>query len=99
MAFSIDDTKILPSPILPVLADSSIHSTAESTNSSSTTISILTLGKNSTEIQNILLDNLGVATVAGTSFGEYGEGYIRLSCANSDTSIEEAISRIKDFFN
>ena len=28
MAFSIDDTKILPSPILPVLADSSIHSTA-----------------------------------------------------------------------
>ena len=56
-------------------------------------------GKNSTEIQNILLDNWGVATVAGTSFGEYGEGYIRLSCANSDTAIEEAVSRIKGFFN
>jgi aspartate/methionine/tyrosine aminotransferase len=56
-------------------------------------------GKNSTEIQNILLDNLGVATVAGTSFGEYGEGYIRLSCANSDSAIEEAIIRIKGFFN
>ena len=55
-------------------------------------------GKNSTEIQNILLDNLGVATVAGTSFGKYGEGYVRLSCANSDSAIEEAISRIKDFF-
>ena len=55
-------------------------------------------GKKSTEIQNILLDNLGVATVAGTSFGEYGEGYIRLSCANSDSAIEEAISRIKGFF-
>ena len=52
-----------------------------------------------TEIQNILLDNLGVATVAGTSFGEYGEGYIRLSCANSDSAIEEAITRIKSFFN
>ena len=56
-------------------------------------------GKNSTEIQNILLDNLGVATVAGTSFGEYGEGYIRLSCANSDSAIEKAIIRIKGFFN
>tara|TARA_B100000524_G_scaffold296801_1_gene171273 strand:+ start:172 stop:1347 length:1176 start_codon:yes stop_codon:yes gene_type:complete len=55
--------------------------------------------KNSTAIQNLLLDNLGVATVAGTSFGEYGEGYVRLSCANSDSAIEEAISRIKEFFN
>ena len=32
-------------------------------------------GKNSTEVQNFLLENLGVATVAGTSFGKYGEGY------------------------
>jgi len=56
-------------------------------------------GKNSAEIQNILLDELGVATVAGTSFGKYGEGYIRLSCANSEYSIEEAISRIKEYFN
>ncbi len=56
-------------------------------------------GKNSTEIQNFLLDNLGVATVAGTSFGEFGEGYVRLSCANSDFAIEEAISRIKEYFN
>ena len=55
--------------------------------------------KKSLEIQNILLDNLGVATVAGTSFGEYGEGFIRLSCANSDSAIEDALSRIKDFFN
>ena len=51
--------------------------------------------KSSTEIQNLLLDQAGVATVAGTSFGEYGEGFIRLSCASSDESIEEAISRIK----
>ena len=56
-------------------------------------------GKNSYEIQNILLDQLGVATVAGTSFGKYGEGYLRLSCANSDTAIDEALSRIKNFFN
>ena len=55
--------------------------------------------KNSTKIQNLLLDNLGIATVAGTSFGKYGENYVRLSCANSDAAIEEAILRMKDFFN
>jgi len=54
--------------------------------------------KSSTVIQNLLLDAIGVATVAGTSFGKYGEGFIRLSCANSDASIEEAIDRIKSIF-
>ena len=48
---------------------------------------------------NWLLSNFSNFWVAGTSFGKYGEGYIRLSCANSDTAIEEAISRIKNFFN
>jgi len=51
--------------------------------------------KNATEIQNILLDKIGVATVAGTSFGKFGEGYIRLSCAHSEEAIEEAILRMK----
>ena len=54
--------------------------------------------KSSTAIQNLLLDKIGVATVAGTSFGKYGEGFIRLSCANSDAAIEEAIDRIKSIF-
>tara|TARA_B100000989_G_C19499444_1_gene453566 strand:- start:475 stop:1653 length:1179 start_codon:yes stop_codon:yes gene_type:complete len=54
--------------------------------------------KSSIEIQNLLLDETGVATVAGTSFGKFGEGFIRLSCANSDQAIEEAISRIKSIF-
>lgn len=54
--------------------------------------------KTSTEVQNQLLDEIGVATVAGPSFGKYGEGFIRLSCANSDEAIEEAISRIKNIF-
>ena len=54
--------------------------------------------KSATEIQNILLDQIGVATVAGTSFGKFGEGYIRLSCANSKEAIEEAILRIKTIF-
>jgi aspartate/methionine/tyrosine aminotransferase len=54
--------------------------------------------KSATEIQNILLDQIGVATVAGTSFGKFGEGYIRLSCANSEEAIEEAILRMKTIF-
>ena len=54
--------------------------------------------KSATKIQNILLDEIGVATVAGTSFGKFGEGYIRLSCANSEEAIEEAILRIKTIF-
>ena len=54
--------------------------------------------KTSIEVQNQLLDEIGVATVAGPSFGKYGEGFIRLSCANSDEAIEEAISRIKNIF-
>ena len=54
--------------------------------------------KTSTEVQNKLLDEIGVATVAGPSFGQYGEGFLRLSCANSDEAIEEAIARIRNIF-
>jgi aspartate aminotransferase len=44
-----------------------------------------------------LLNEAGVATVAGTSFGDQGEGYIRFSYANSIANIEEAIDRIARF--
>ena len=54
---------------------------------------------NAHELQNKLLETVGVATVAGTSFGKFGEGFIRLSCANSDSAIEEAIDRIANFLN
>ena len=37
----------------------------------------------------------GVATIAGTSFGKMGEGFLRFSYANSLENIEEAIDRIK----
>ena len=46
------------------------------------------------EFQEKLLEEYGVACIAGTSFGGFGEGYVRLSCANSDEAIEEAVSRI-----
>ena len=36
----------------------------------------------------------GIATIAGTSFGIHGEGYIRFSYANSVENIREAIKRV-----
>jgi aspartate/methionine/tyrosine aminotransferase len=52
-------------------------------------------GMTSAEAQNLYLDQAGVATVAGTSFGEWGEGYVRFSYANSTENILEAIARIR----
>ncbi|MDO6731620.1 pyridoxal phosphate-dependent aminotransferase [Marinovum sp. 2_MG-2023] len=52
-------------------------------------------GMNATEAQNLFLDQAGVATVAGTSFGAMGEGYVRFSYANSTENIQEAIARIR----
>jgi aspartate/methionine/tyrosine aminotransferase len=46
------------------------------------------------EIETRLLDEAGVATVAGTSFGAFGEGFIRFSYAASKAQIEEAMARI-----
>jgi aspartate aminotransferase len=52
-------------------------------------------GLNSKQAQDRFLDHAGVATVAGTSFGAWGEGYLRFSYANSTENILEAISRIR----
>jgi aspartate aminotransferase len=45
--------------------------------------------------QSDLLDKVGVATIAGTSFGAFGEDYVRISYANSLPAIAEAIDRIR----
>ncbi len=52
-------------------------------------------GLNSRALQGRLLDEAGVATIAGTSFGEFGEGYLRVSYANSREAIAEAIERVR----
>ncbi len=52
-------------------------------------------GMTSREVADLLLTEGGVATLAGTSFGAYGEGYIRLSYANSIENITKALDRIK----
>jgi len=52
-------------------------------------------GFSSKELQNKLLLDAGVATVAGTAFGAHGEGYLRFSYASSLERIEEALERIR----
>ena len=41
-----------------------------------------------------LLEEAGVATLAGTAFGAFGEGYLRLSYANSQDNIRKALDAI-----
>jgi len=52
-------------------------------------------GMKSKQLADLLLERAGVAVLAGTDFGEYGEGYIRLSYANSVENIRKAIERMK----
>ncbi|KZY35835.1 aspartate aminotransferase [Roseovarius sp. HI0049] len=51
-------------------------------------------GLSSREAQDRFLEEAGVAAIAGTSFGKFGEGYLRFSYANSTENIREAIRRI-----
>jgi len=52
-------------------------------------------GYSSRALADRLLDEAGVACLSGTAFGEFGEGYLRFSYANSLENIEEAIRRIR----
>ena len=56
-------------------------------------------GMDAKTLQNRLLEEIGVATVAGTSFGALGEGFIRFSYASSIENIAEAVERIEGFLN
>ncbi|MGA7671423.1 MAG: pyridoxal phosphate-dependent aminotransferase [Nitrolancea sp.] len=55
---------------------------------------ITELGRSSNEVADLLLNEGGVALLSGTAFGKAGEGYLRLSYANSLPNIEEALDRI-----
>ncbi len=54
-------------------------------------------GRKAKPLASALLDEAGVALIGGPDFGVLGEGYLRLSYANSDENIERAIERIKSF--
>ncbi|MDQ2960667.1 MAG: pyridoxal phosphate-dependent aminotransferase [Candidatus Dormibacteraeota bacterium] len=49
------------------------------------------------DLQRELLDEMGVAVLAGSAFGPHGAGHIRLSYANSPANIERALDRIASF--
>jgi aspartate/methionine/tyrosine aminotransferase len=51
-------------------------------------------GKTSRFMEDYLLNEAGVAALSGTAFGSYGEGYMRLSYANSSANIEKALEHI-----
>jgi aspartate aminotransferase len=51
-------------------------------------------GWTSKKLADALLEEAGVACLSGTSFGSYGEGYIRFSIANSIENIHKALDRI-----
>ena len=54
-------------------------------------------GMDCDELASRLLEEKGVALLAGTAFGKYGKGYLRLSYANSIENINKGLSRMKEF--
>ncbi len=55
---------------------------------------ISALGKSSDWLADYLLEEAGVALLSGTSFGQYGDGFLRISFANSLENLEEAVQRM-----
>jgi aspartate aminotransferase len=55
-------------------------------------------GLTSDEAQDVLLDDLDVAVISGTSFGLFGEGFIRISYAASMEQVAEAMGRLRTRF-
>jgi aspartate/methionine/tyrosine aminotransferase len=56
-------------------------------------------GKTSQEAADWILEEAGVALLPGSAFGEFGEGYLRLSYANSVVNIQRALERINDIMS
>ena len=54
-------------------------------------------GRSSRELAEALLTEAGVACLAGTAFGKWGEGYLRFSYANSFENIRKALDRIGEW--
>ena len=53
------------------------------------------VGRTAEALQTLLLEEAGVATVAGPNFGAAGKGYLRFSYADSTDHIREAIARVR----
>ncbi len=53
-------------------------------------------GRSSQELADYLLQEAGIALLSGTCFGEFGEGFLRLSYANSEENLLKALELIKE---
>jgi aspartate/methionine/tyrosine aminotransferase len=60
-------------------------------------VNVKAAGRSSKEIANELLNEAGVACLDGAGFGEYGNGYLRFSYANSFENLMKAAARIEAF--
>lgn len=54
-------------------------------------------GWKSKPLADALLDQAGVAALSGTAFGEFGEGYLRFSIANSLENLQQALGRVEQW--
>jgi aspartate aminotransferase len=54
-------------------------------------------GWKSKPLADALLEQAGVAALSGTAFGEFGEGYLRFSVANSLVNLTEALRRVDEW--
>jgi len=59
--------------------------------------SIKETGLSSAEFEERALNEAGVALLSGSAFGAYGEGYVRLSYANSQENITKALESLREF--
>ena len=54
--------------------------------------------RTSAEVADRLLQEAGVAVLSGAAFGAHGEGYLRISYANSETNLRKALERMRPLF-
>jgi aspartate/methionine/tyrosine aminotransferase len=52
----------------------------------------------SAEVADRLLQEAGVAVLSGAAFGAHGEGYLRISYANSEANLRKALERMRPVF-
>jgi aspartate aminotransferase len=55
-------------------------------------------GRSSAEVADRLLQEAGVAVLSGAAFGVHGEGYLRISYANSEANLGKALERMRPIF-
>ncbi len=60
-------------------------------------LNVKKIGKNSETVAHEFLEKAKVVTIPGSTFGPHGEGYLRISYANSEENLREAIKRIKKY--